>query len=108
MDPLRDRPGPRLLDDAGESGVAVRGGRRGRTRVDRGGPDVRTIGPVLVTRAREEICQRLGRRRCLGRPQPSSREMAADGLLRRCGRHLINLLLVWLQIEQVMYVGAPG
>ena len=46
----------------------------------------------------------LGRRRCPGRSQSSSREMAADGLLRRCRRHLINLLLVWLQVEQVIDV----
>ena len=108
MDPLRNRPGPCLLDDVGQRGVAVRSGGYGRTRVDRGGPDVRTIGPVLVTGAREEIRQRLGRRRCLGRSQFSSWEMAADGLLRRCRRHLINLLLVWLQVEQVIDGGAPG
>src|SRR6476660_2211077 len=108
VDPLRNRPEPRLLHDVGQRGVAVRGGGHWRTRVDRAGPDVRTIGPVLVTSAREEIRQRLGRRRCLSRPQSSAWEMAADGLLRRYRRPLIRLLLVWLQVEQVMCVEAPG
>ena len=37
--------------------MAVRGGGHWRIRVDRAGPDVRTIGPVLVTSAREEVAK---------------------------------------------------
>jgi hypothetical protein len=100
--PIRNRTRAHLVNDVKQGGVVVRSSYRWSIGFDSRRPNFEKIGGVVAACASVEIRQGLGTRRRIGRLQSSSREVAADALLRPRRRHLISLLLARLQVEQLI------